>query len=292
MLQNLEGNLVGFENLLYWLFLFFVFSVMGWVIESVFESLHHKRVINRGSLAGPYIPIYGIGGVLFSAVGPPLRDAYDNLAVQIILVFFICALLATALEYIAGSIMERLFKRQFWDYSTLKLTAKFTYKNRISLFSSVFFGVAAIFVTFWFYDVISAHTLAINDRLLAIVCFVMVATMGTDIFLQVRKYIRIRDILKKLSLEKLQEFQLKSLLRMGGSQQIREFRDMVREKLQEKREEIQEKRDEIQEKIQEKYSDIKEDIKNRLPIKKAEEELEENSEEEETINEEEIPPAS
>ncbi|MCL2754311.1 MAG: hypothetical protein FWD35_01155, partial [Oscillospiraceae bacterium] len=113
---------------------------------------------------------------------------------------------------------------------TLKLTARYTYKNRISLVSSVFFGIAALFVTFWFYDVISAHTLSLDIRVIAIVCSVMTALMGTDIVLQIHRYIGIREFLKKLSPERLQEALLKNMLRMGGRQQIREFRGMIYDK--------------------------------------------------------------
>jgi uncharacterized protein len=240
MLQNIEG----FAPLLYWLFLFFTFSVMGWILESVIESVNHRRIINRGSLSGPYIPVFGIGGVLFSAVGPPIRETYPDLTTSIVLVFFVGALLATALEYMVGSIMERLFKKQFWDYSTMKLTAKFTYKNRISLVSSLFFGLCALFVAFWLYEVLSAHTLALEPALIVVICAVMTLIMGADILLQVRKYVRIRDILRKfraglplpekyktLSREDLREALLKTLFRMGGRRQAREFRDMIRAKI-------------------------------------------------------------
>ncbi|MCL1881629.1 MAG: putative ABC transporter permease [Oscillospiraceae bacterium] len=217
-------SLPTIETFLYWQFLFFTFSVLGWILESIVESINHKRLINRGSLSGPYIPIFGIGGLLFSIVGPPLRDAYPNPRLNILVVFLVGTLLATALEYIVGGIMEKLFKRQFWDYSTIKLCYKFTYKNRISLISSLFFGLCALFVTFFFYDIISAHTLLLDFRVISIVNAVLTVIMGTDIVLQIHKHTNIQITLQKLSREQLREALLKSMLRMGKSSQIYEFR--------------------------------------------------------------------
>jgi len=215
------------ETFLYWLFLFFLFNVMGWVLESIVESINHKRLINRGFLAGPYIPIYGVGGVLFAVVGIPLRTAYPNLYVNIFLVFFIGMLVATALEYVVGSILERVFKKQFWDYSTLKLTNKFTYKNRISLVSSLFFGLCALFMAFVLYDIVSGYVKVLPFEVLVVVDIVMTLLMGTDAIIQIKRHGRIRISLEKLSYEQLREALLKTLVRMGGTHQIREFRDVV-----------------------------------------------------------------
>ncbi|MCL1831765.1 MAG: putative ABC transporter permease [Oscillospiraceae bacterium] len=257
----------------YWLFLFFTFSVMGWFLESVVESVNHKRVINRGSLSGPYIPIFGIGGVLFSSVGPPIRDSYSNPLISIALVFFVGALLATALEYLVGSIMERLFKRQFWDYSTMKLTAQFTYKNRISLVSSLFFGVCALFVTFFLYDAVITHARALDFRVVVIVNVVMTAVMGTDIFLQARKHVRIRDVLKKLNREQMREVLLKSMLRMGSSSQIREFRKIVSESRENLKESIKKNTETLKKNIEKNIEKIpRPSIA--LPNRKADEAIE------------------
>ena len=47
------------------LFLWFViYSILGWVYETILCSVKQKRFINRGFLNGPYCPIYGCGAVL------------------------------------------------------------------------------------------------------------------------------------------------------------------------------------------------------------------------------------
>jgi uncharacterized membrane protein len=262
------------DTFLYWLFLFFIFNVMGWVLESVIESINHKRLINRGSLAGPYIPIYGIGGILFALVGIPLKSAFPNVFLNIFLVFFVGMSLATLLEYMVGSFLERAFKKQYWDYSSLKLTNKFTYKNRISLVSSIFFGLCALFQAYFLYDVVSDFTNSLHEYTIIIANIVMTLLIGTDALIQIKRQERVRAFLEKLSYEQLRETLLKKLLKTGRTQQIREFRDAVYKNIKDNVETIKEN-------AKENVDNIKENVKkniNKLRDTETEETEEQNLE--------------
>lgn len=81
----------------------------------------------------PYIPIYGVGGLLLLFICHPFRDNGFQ-------VFFVALIACTALEYFTGWLMETMFGKQFWDYSMFRIT----YKNRISLVSSLFWGVMGL----------------------------------------------------------------------------------------------------------------------------------------------------
>lgn len=137
----------GFE---YWLFTFCLYCMVGWLQESAIESLYHRKPVNRGFLKGPYIPIYGVGGLLLLFICQPFRD-------NPFAVFGVAMLSCTALEYFTGWLMETLFNKQFWDYSMLR----FTYKNRISLVTSIFWGIMGLVVTY----IISGLTLFVLERL-------------------------------------------------------------------------------------------------------------------------------
>ncbi|MCL2036671.1 MAG: putative ABC transporter permease [Oscillospiraceae bacterium] len=215
------------ENFSYWLFLFFLFNVMGWLIESTVESINHKGLINRGFLNGPYIPIYGAGGILFALVGLPLKSAFGNAWLNVFLVFFVGMSLATLLEYMVGSALERIFKKQFWDYSTLKLTYKFTYKNRISLVSSLFFGVLALFQTYFLYERVSSVVLSIDFRIINAINIVMTLIVGADAIIQIRRQTNFRSFFKSLPPEQLRALFLGFLMRVARTEQIREFRDVM-----------------------------------------------------------------
>lgn len=121
---------ITFEH---WVFMFFSFCMIGWVHETTVESLYHRKFVNRGSLHGPYIPIYGCGGCLMILCCNPFKD-------NGFFVFLSGLICCTVLEYTTGWLMETIFHKQFWDYSMLKLT----YKNRISLLTSLFWGALSL----------------------------------------------------------------------------------------------------------------------------------------------------
>lgn len=43
--------------------LFFIYSFIGWLWETVYCSLKAKKFVYRGFLVGPYCPIYWIWGL-------------------------------------------------------------------------------------------------------------------------------------------------------------------------------------------------------------------------------------
>ena len=55
------------------LLLFFLFSAAGWVWEVALGVVTTGQVINRGFLRGPWLPVYGVGGVLLLGLLKDLR---------------------------------------------------------------------------------------------------------------------------------------------------------------------------------------------------------------------------
>ena len=43
---------------------YFLFSVLGWVWESIYCTAKEKKWQNRGFLYGPLCPIYGAGAII------------------------------------------------------------------------------------------------------------------------------------------------------------------------------------------------------------------------------------
>lgn len=90
--------------------LFFAFSTIGWMLESLYCSIPAKRFINRGFLTGPMCPIYG-AGVLVMAVCLTPFSKYP------LLVPIMGILLCDTVEFLTSLIMEKLFHARWWDYS-------------------------------------------------------------------------------------------------------------------------------------------------------------------------------
>lgn len=104
-------------------FLFFVGSVLGWVLELLFRNLTHRqeKLVNPGFCTGPYLPIYGFGlCTLYLLAGLErynfIQDPFWNRAV----LFAAMAVCMTLIEYIAGVFMLKYLKVRLWDYSGMK----------------------------------------------------------------------------------------------------------------------------------------------------------------------------
>ncbi len=93
-----------------YLWCFFVFAFLGWCGEVAYAAALEKRFVNRGFLNGPLCPIYGLGVVVIDFVMSPFGG---NLAVLIVG----SMILGTALEYLAGFLLEKVFRQKWWDYS-------------------------------------------------------------------------------------------------------------------------------------------------------------------------------
>ncbi len=93
-----------------YLWCFFLFAFLGWCSEVVFAAIQQKRFVNRGFLNGPLCPIYGFGVVAMDFL---LRPFGHNLAVLLVG----SMLLGSALEWLAGFLLEKLFHQKWWDYS-------------------------------------------------------------------------------------------------------------------------------------------------------------------------------
>ena len=82
-------------------------------MEIAYAALKKKHFYNRGVLNGPLCPVYGIGMILILTFFSSLRESLVFLAIG-------SAVIATILEFFTGALMEKLFKKRWWDYSDYK----------------------------------------------------------------------------------------------------------------------------------------------------------------------------
>lgn len=195
---------MGNYNIEHWLFFFFLFTMIGWVQESIIESVYHKKLINRGFLKGPYIPVYGFGGCIILLCCLPFK--YNGF-----LVFLVGMLSCTALEFITGTLMEKAFNKQFWDYSMLKLT----YKNRISLVSSLFWGVLSLFMVYILHGFARSFVLWLNDTAVWTYIIIMAVAMSVDIVYSIKANINLHNLSHKLPYEQFKVLFHKRRLQTG-----------------------------------------------------------------------------
>ena len=105
---------------------FLIYSILGWIIESISCSIYYKKKADRGFLIGPYCPIYGTSAMIMILILGKYKD--DKLVL-----FMMSIVVASILEYITSYILEKLFRTRWWDYSY----RTFNINGRVCLINSL-----------------------------------------------------------------------------------------------------------------------------------------------------------
>jgi uncharacterized membrane protein len=112
--------------------MFFIYSFVGWTVEVVYYGITEGKFINRGFLAGPLCPVYGLG--FYAAIW-----IFEPLSNNFLIIFFGMATACTIVELIAGVILYHTFHMRWWDYSDYKLN----FRGYICLRFFIYWGIAA-----------------------------------------------------------------------------------------------------------------------------------------------------
>ncbi len=123
---------------IYYFSLFMIYSFAGWVIEIIYVGFAEKKIVNRGFLLGPYLPIYGVAGTLMTFI----LQLYIDFPIFLLLNAII---IGSTVEYFTGYAMEKLFKAKWWDYSK----EPFNLNGRICLVNSILFGVLGMVLIYF-----------------------------------------------------------------------------------------------------------------------------------------------
>ena len=206
-----------------WLAFFYVYCFLGWIFESTYVSLKQKRLVNRGFLRLPMLPLYGSGAVMMLWVSLPVRDSLP-------LVYISGFIAATALEYVTGAVMERLFKVRYWDYSS----QPFQLHGYICLSSSIAWGFLTIFMTDVIHDPIARTVLAVPPVILLICDFVISVLFTADAYESIKAALALGHTLEAMTKLKadIEELQSKiELLREEAIERGALTREETAEKL-------------------------------------------------------------
>jgi hypothetical protein len=112
---------------------FLVFSFVGWVYEVAIEFVELGTFVNRGTMYGPWIPIYGVGGVAIVVLlrrwaGSPLK------------VFFGAMGIGGVIEWVGAWALWHLRHLVYWDYQGYFLN----FQGRVALESLLSFGLMGV----------------------------------------------------------------------------------------------------------------------------------------------------
>lgn len=163
---------------------FVIYSIFGWIYESIYCSIDNRRLINRGFLNGPYCPIYGSGAVLNLLILDP--------SMHPVVIFLSAAFLTGILEYLTSFFMELLFDARWWDYSD----KRFNINGRIFLLGILAFGSFSLLLIEFIHPFVSRYTALLSPDGLTLVCLVLFTILLSDTVFTLTRLIEFKEYLK------------------------------------------------------------------------------------------------
>ncbi len=152
------------------LWIFFIYAVLGWCSEVCYAALVTGKFVNRGFLNGPWCPIYGFGVVIVLLCLEPLRSSK-------LLLFAGSVVLTSLLELVTGFVLERIFRQRWWDYSE----EPFNLGGYICLRFSILWGLVCVFIVELFHPTVMLFVRVLPHTLGLVLLTVLGAVMAVDL---------------------------------------------------------------------------------------------------------------
>ncbi len=149
---------------------FFAFSFIGWIWEVCLVLVQTGKLVNRGVLLGPWLPIYGSGGVLILLL---LRKMFN----KPIVTFFSMTILCTVIEYITSWYLEVTKGVRWWDYSNYLLNIN----GRVCLEGAIVFGIGGCAVVYLLAPKLSKVFNKLSNYILVPICVILTFLFTIDV---------------------------------------------------------------------------------------------------------------
>ncbi|MBR6045077.1 MAG: DUF975 family protein [Ruminococcus sp.] len=149
--------------------MFFLYSIVGWFWEVVIHVIEDGELINRGSLHGPWLPIYGFGGAIAVLALAKFRD---RPAASFILMITGSA----AFEYVTSWYFEYSKGLQYWNYNGYFLNLN----GRICLEGIIVFGFAGMLCIYILGPMVDDVASKFPKKVTVTVCVVLIVIIVAD----------------------------------------------------------------------------------------------------------------
>lgn len=152
-----------------YILLFFTFSFVGWSWEVILHLINDGVFVNRGTMYGPWLPIYGWGGLLILILLKPFRKKPWKL---FIMSFLTCGVV----EYTTAWYLETFKHLRYWNYSGYFLNIQ----GRVCLEGLIVFGLGGMAFTYLLAPVLDNLFNKIKPNIKKIICILLVSLYLVD----------------------------------------------------------------------------------------------------------------
>ena len=155
--------------ILNYILLFFLCAFLGWIWEVILTIIQHGMLVNRGVLHGPWLPIYGFGGLGIAVL---LRRFHKHPGV----VFILDALDSGIMEYLTGWYLETFKNLKWWDYGDSWLSLS----GRVCFLSVFCFGLCGLAIVYFVYPLAVQLFDRLPIRPKKVLCFALIVCFLGD----------------------------------------------------------------------------------------------------------------
>lgn len=156
--------------------MFAFYSMLGWLVESIYMSFCNRKITNRGFGKGPFCPIYGVGAMGAFFLFTPLKGRY-------FLIYILGCIIATVFEYIVGRLMKHFLGQIWWDYSE----KPFNFQGIICLESTLAWGIYALVIVHIIHTRIMERIDQIDKRMGMLILMVIYFLVFIDYMVQLSR---------------------------------------------------------------------------------------------------------
>ncbi len=150
--------------------LFILFSAIGWGWEVSLHLMNGDGFINRGMMHGPWIPIYGTGGI----IALMLCSRFRKHPVQ---EFFFSVALCGAIEYLGAYMLETRYHERWWSYDGNFLNLH----GRICAEGLLVFGIACMLVVYLIAPLFDYVLSYLKKQILITIAVVLIGVFAIDL---------------------------------------------------------------------------------------------------------------
>ncbi len=156
--------------------MFFTASMIGWLWEVGLHLFQYGEFVNRGTLHGPWIQIYGFGVVFLLLSLKKIRN-------HPILTFIANLILCGIIEYATSWYLETFNGMRYWDYDDFFLNIH----GRICLEGLLAFGIGGCAFIYFGAPFFESLYTKIKPKIKKIICIILIILFSVD-FIYSSKY--------------------------------------------------------------------------------------------------------
>ena len=150
--------------------MFFIFCFIGWLWEVSYHLVEAGNFVNRGTLNGPWLPIYGSGGLIVLLLLYRLRK---RPIISVIVTTVLCGII----EYGTAWFLDFKFGKKWWDYTGYFLNIQ----GRVCAEGLMAFAIGATLMVYVLAPILDNFLTKLRLRVAVPICIIMTVLFVSDI---------------------------------------------------------------------------------------------------------------